>query len=92
LNKQTALKNTGGWLLIPQAQTLVVNDGSIKALTSVCTHTGCDRNWTYSNNALTCTCHGSRFSTTGAVLQGPATQPLRQFAVSVSNNMVTITK
>lgn len=92
LDKQTALKNAGGWLLIPQAQTLVVNDGGIKALTSVCTHTGCDRNWTYSNSVFTCTCHGSRFNTAGAVVQGPANQPLRSFAVAVSNNIVTITK
>lgn len=93
LNLQTALAATGGWLLVIDAQTLVVNvGGSYRALTSVCTHSACDRNWTFTNNKFTCTCHGSEFDTSGTVLQGPANQPLRSFSTSVSGSILTVTK
>mgnify|MGYP001218837511 CR=1 FL=1 len=88
----TTLNNVGGWMLIVPAQTLVVNDGQVRALTSVCTHSQCDRSWNFGSNVFTCTCHGSRFNTTGQVLQGPANQPLTQFGVQVSGNSIIITK
>jgi len=86
------LNSSGGWLLITEAQTLVVNDGSIKALTSVCTHSNCDRNWSLSNGNFRCSCHGSIFSTDGEVITGPATRPLTQFDVSIDGDILTITK
>ncbi len=92
LTKQPALNTNGGWLLIPEAEVLVVNDGSFNALTSICTHSACSRNWTYGNGVFECTCHGSRFDTNGQVLRGPANQPLRSFATTVANNTLTIQK
>ena len=93
LGIQAALNNNGSWLLIPDAQTLVANvGGSFIALTSVCTHSACDRNWTYSSEEFTCTCHNSKFSTSGSVLRGPATQPLTPFSTSVAGEILTITK
>ncbi|WP_144607132.1 QcrA and Rieske domain-containing protein [Algoriphagus algorifonticola] len=93
LDVQTGLKTSGAWLLVVDAQTLVVNvNGSYNALTSVCTHTGCDRNWTFGSNKFVCSCHGSEFDTNGNVLKGPANQPLRSFSTSLNNNILTITK
>lgn len=93
LSIQTALNTSGNWLLIENARTLVANvNGSFVALTSVCTHSGCDKNWTFGNNRFTCTCHGSIFDPSGNVLQGPATQPLTQFGTQVSGTTLTITK
>ena len=93
LSKQTNLSRSGGWILIAEARTLVVNTGAgYSALTSVCTHSGCDRNWTFSSNRFTCTCHNSQFDTNGNVLQGPANTPLEKFDVSESNGFLTITK
>lgn len=93
LNKATNLKNTGGWVLITSASMLVINLGnSFSALTSVCTHSGCDKNWTMSNNEFTCTCHGSKFASNGAVLVGPATTPLRQFTNSRAGDILTINR
>jgi cytochrome b6-f complex iron-sulfur subunit len=88
----TQLNSSGGWLLIVPAQTLVVNDGQIRAMTSICTHSRCDRNWSFSNNVFTCTCHGSRFNTTGQVLQGPANAPLTSFSVAIDGDKIIITK
>jgi thiosulfate dehydrogenase (quinone) large subunit len=51
------------------------SDRSLTACSAICTHAGCRVE--YTNGALFCPCHGSLFdSRTGAVLQGPATQPL----------------
>lgn len=88
----TALAEAGGWTLIPQARVLLVNTGSnnINALTSVCTHSGCDRNWTFSNNRFTCTCHNSRFNTDGSLVNGPAASPLRTYTVTRNGNIVTV--
>ncbi|HEX4691919.1 MAG TPA: TQO small subunit DoxD [Solirubrobacteraceae bacterium] len=50
-------------------------DGSLSACSAICTHAGCRVE--YQAGALLCPCHGSIFdSRTGAVRQGPATQPL----------------
>ena len=59
------------------------------ALTAVCTHQGCTVS-EYQNQVYQCPCHGSRYSTSGAVVNGPATLPLRQFATQFSGNVLTI--
>lgn len=93
LSIQSALNSSGNWLLIENARTLVANvNGSFVALTSVCTHSGCDKNWTFGNSRFTCTCHGSVFDPSGRVLQGPATAPLTQFGTQVSGTTLTVTK
>ena len=50
-------------------------DGRLYALSAVCTHAGCDLE--YSGDALTCPCHNSTFNIrTGAPERGPARRPL----------------
>jgi Rieske Fe-S protein len=51
------------------------------AMSIRCTHQGCSV--TPSGSALYCPCHGSRFDSNGAVLQGPARTPLPHYAVLV---------
>ena len=49
--------------------------GALTACSAICTHAGCRVE--YTNGELYCPCHGSAFdSRTGAVTQGPATEPL----------------
>jgi Rieske Fe-S protein len=59
------------------------------ALTALCTHAACDVIG-ISGQSFVCPCHGSRFSSTGAVLNGPATRALRQFSTRFSDNLLTI--
>ncbi len=94
LDKNTVLKATGGWLLITDSQLLIVNLGSdsFNALTSICTHSQCDRNWSFASNVFICSCHGSRFGTDGSVVTGPATQPLKNYPIEKKDNILTITK
>lgn len=59
-------------------------------LTAVCTHQGCEVSG-FSNNRYVCPCHGSQFSTSGAVANGPATRPLQAFAAQFSGGVVMFT-
>ena len=53
-------------------------DGSVTKVSSVCTHLGCQVHWNSAERTWDCPCHGSRFSTTGKVLAGPAEDPLER--------------
>jgi cytochrome b6-f complex iron-sulfur subunit len=52
------------------------------AISSICTHLGCNVKRTAKGFA--CPCHGSRFDANGRVTHGPAPRPLAWFALSLS--------
>jgi cytochrome b6-f complex iron-sulfur subunit len=52
------------------------------AISSICTHLGC--NVRRSDAGFACPCHGSRFDENGRVVHGPAPRPLAWFALSLS--------
>ncbi len=54
-------------------------DGVFTAYSLICTHLGCTVE--ADGQGFACPCHGSRFEQDGAVLQGPAKQPLRPLRV-----------
>jgi glycine/D-amino acid oxidase-like deaminating enzyme/nitrite reductase/ring-hydroxylating ferredoxin subunit len=53
-------------------------DGTVSRLSPVCTHMGCFVTWNGAERSWDCPCHGSRYSTTGEVIHGPAIKPLRE--------------
>src|SRR5262249_57099819 len=63
---------------------------SFVALTAVCTHEQCTVTG-FQNSRYVCPCHGSQYTTSGSVVQGPAVQSLRQFATRFSGSILTIT-
>lgn len=86
-----ALQEAGAWVLHPDQNVLLVNfEGTIRAFTSVCTHSQCARNWVFGESQATCTCHGSKFDQEGKVILGPARRDLNQFSVSVNGNTLSI--
>lgn len=58
------------------------------ALLMLCTHKGCDVK--AAGAILHCPCHGSEFSQSGAVLKGPATDPLVQFPVRTDDRHIYV--
>jgi Rieske Fe-S protein len=63
-------------------------DGQFAALSTVCTHRGCAVE--SRGEQLVCPCHGSTYDRTGAVLRGPAEQPLRQYQTRATPGGVEI--
>lgn len=60
------------------------------AVNGTCTHEACAiTGW--DNTNFVCPCHGSRFTTAGQVLNGPARTGLRTFTTQFANNILSIT-
>ena len=68
----------GGGVVLADQKLVVTRDaaGKAAAFTAVCTHSGCIVQ-NVANGTINCGCHGSKFDPgTGAVVNGPAAQPL----------------
>ena len=63
--------------------------GVFKGFSSTCPHRGCAVNKVV-NGTIDCPCHGSTFSLDGAVLTGPATQPLEAKAVTIQGDSIVL--
>lgn len=64
--------------------------GSYAALDAVCTHQQCTVGWDPAAREAACPCHGSRFSTAGAAVVGPATLPLVAFEATADASGVSV--
>ena len=80
---------------VPVGSALVVDDivltqqqpGRIQGFSAVCPHAGCAVS-KVDGAKVVCPCHGSSFGLDGAVLTGPAREPLRPVAVTVRGDSV----
>lgn len=60
----------------------------ITALLARCTHRGCQPEPV--GDRLACPCHGSEFSWTGEVLEGPAERPLTRYEAAIEGDEVVV--
>jgi len=64
--------------------------GGYVAVSQACTHQGSTILFDASNNTFFCPAHGSRFSLTGGVLNGPAGSPLGTYKTSLTGNSLRV--
>jgi len=69
---------------------LVRAGSKVTALEGTCRHKGCPINWVAADKKFECPCHGSQYSMTGKVVQGPATADLYKHAVTVKAGQVWV--
>jgi cytochrome b6-f complex iron-sulfur subunit len=88
--KYSSLATAGGFYV--EKDVIIINTGDVFiALSSVCTHQGCQVSYNHGDSNLPCPCHGSIYNTAGSVLQGPATAPLKKYNVAQEGDILTIT-
>ena len=94
IDANSPLNAVGGAALVQASgQSFLVSQtsaGSFTALTAICTHEGCIVSG-FQSSRYVCPCHGSTYTTSGSVVQGPAVQSLKSFVTKFANNVLTIT-
>lgn len=78
----------GALVFRAQRLALVREQGQLHAIRLVCTHLGCTVN--VSPQGMSCPCHGSEFTSTGAVVKGPATEPLEQLRLEQHDSLLRV--
>ena len=93
-SQYAALATTDGSAFVstPAGKLIVVRTSATAAvaLSSRCTHAGCQVGYVASKHFLLCPCHSAEFSLQGSVLQGPTSTPLATYPATVSGTIITI--
>ncbi len=92
LNNQnfSALKTVGGFAYTGDIIVIRTTETAYIALSKICTHEGCTVGYNKDTNQLPCPCHGSVFSATGSVVNGPAQSNLKVYSVKKEGDILTI--
>ena len=79
---------TPGKLLVMGNIAVGLDDQGVYGMSAVCTHAGCllDDGAETIAAGLDCPCHGSQFDGNGGVTQGPASEPLQHYLVTIASD------
>ena len=89
--ENSALNNNGGSLIVQDIIVINTGGGNYSALSKICTHQGCTVAYNSGANQVECPCHGSAFTTSGSIVNGPATSKLKSYPAVLTANILTIT-
>jgi cytochrome b6-f complex iron-sulfur subunit len=91
-NPYTSLNTAGGFYVDKTNNIIIARTltDEFLAVSSLCTHQQVLLDFQASDNRFYCSGHGSLFSTTGAVLKGPAAAPLKQYKTTRTGNSLRI--
>jgi cytochrome b6-f complex iron-sulfur subunit len=88
--KYSALNTAGGSIIVQGIIVAYRGNDLFLALDSTCTHQGCTIGYSLASNNFPCPCHGSVYSSTGSIVNGPATVALKSYQATKSGNILTI--
>lgn len=86
------LQNAGGFYVDSATNVIIAKTsaGTLIAVSSLCTHQAVTIEFQNTNNRFYCSGHGSTFSTTGAVTNGPATTALKAYKTALSGSLLRV--
>ena len=94
LAKAPALQKVDGSVIlkIKDQEILFVRtaDTEVKAVSSVCTHQKCQVAYNAKTRQIDCSCHGSRFTLDGKVLNGPASKDLANYNARINGDQIVL--
>jgi len=81
---EEALENESGMVVRKGFKTRIAlyrdAEGTLHKLSAICPHKGCIVRWNSLEKSWDCPCHGSRFTATGEVVNGPSIENLKPLA------------
>lgn len=86
----SALAAVGGFAYKGDIIIFRTSDSAYMALSKLCTHSQCTITYNHTSGDLPCPCHGSKFNTSGGVINGPAASSLKAYTVTKSGNILKI--
>ncbi len=86
----SSLNTNGGYVYVSGIIVARTSAGAYIAVSQACTHQGVSVQYRSTNNDFYCSAHGSRFSTTGSVLAGPATSALKQYQTELTGTTLRV--
>jgi len=84
------LKNIGQYVYNGGVIVAHIANGTYVAVSQACTHQGTTVVYVLSDNQFYCPSHGSRFSTTGAVVRGPAGSAIVAYKTTLTGDSLRV--
>lgn len=90
ISPNTVLQTPGGSVSKGGLIVVRVSASEFTALSQACTHAGTTVNYQPTAQNFLCPNHGSKFATSGAVLNGPAASPLHKYNTELTGNNLRV--
>ncbi len=83
------LGSVGGYIITGNYFIKRTGESKFQVLSIICSHKKCDVD--YTGDGFECPCHGSTYSSTGKVLEGPAKKNLKSYKATYDSEKNTLT-